>query len=654
MTLRRKINLLTILTVGLFLFSSTGWYLQYNKPLAAEVTYQPIDIKSVKSATDIIDSLHNQQVDTQFMGKDNLNGTISWGTSRLMLGYVYAYEATGDTKYLDWFDAIGNDVMAQRDDAVQRTSYDGIDPVWSIDSNATNSWVTLKDVNGADLIKLTSKDYNNNDQLMVAVYTDPGTNKQYMIVRTNPKRPLADRQYICYREITYPSSDPLRPAKNYVDLINRIWPFEIRTATGGSYGGRILAEEVVNPTYQGQTDDGLSWKIYGAPALWDLSEYMDPANKVDFSGLTAEEKMISTPPADGYQMTDRVSGNQISENCFSNDELSELPTGTVQTIDISTIPFYSFTPYIASQIHENGIIDLSFSDYARVVYAKNGPDSYKQKADSYLAKVKKNLDYYIGKDLWRQSADGSQGWFIVGPAPYHKMSENEIQANNRMALFLANYVNLYEITKDDQYKTMPEAFINFWKARAGIKDGGYIWCYSNRWDSENIDNCIKEDYSHAGLDFDFFLRAYNNQIGINQDDINKFLVTINTVAKTSDGYLTQYVDGTGNNHTWPLWLDLAQFDKGILQGEVDGLNKKIAGANTGAGGLGWGDIYWFGDTARWIKYYCDKGECVGGPTDGTTSNLPSAGTGLIILVVLSGVASVGLLIYLKRYRLKHH
>ena len=175
----------------------------------------------------------------------------------------------------------------------------------------------------------------------------------------------------------------------------------------------------------------------------------------------------------------------------------------------------------------------------------------------------------------------------MGDAPFHKLNSSEVVANNRQAIYLANYVNLFELTQDDQYKTMPEAFINFWKARADTQNGGYVWCYSNRWDSENLaNNCTKEDYSHAMLDFDFFLRAFNNQIGINQGDINKFLVTINTVAKTPDGYLTQFVDGTGNKHVWPFWLDLAQFDKGILQGEVDVQNRKIAEINAGAGAFG--------------------------------------------------------------------
>jgi hypothetical protein len=60
-----------------------------------------------------------------YKSSDNLNATLAWGESYIMMGYMAMYRATGDRMYLDRLCNHADAVLASRDDIAGVTEFDG-------------------------------------------------------------------------------------------------------------------------------------------------------------------------------------------------------------------------------------------------------------------------------------------------------------------------------------------------------------------------------------------------------------------------------------------------------------------------------------------------------------------------------------------------
>ncbi|MCB9779608.1 MAG: hypothetical protein H6742_13675 [Alphaproteobacteria bacterium] len=72
------------------------------------------------------DALDNVADGDWYAGSDNSRATLAWGQSYVMMSLAEAARGTGDRRYLDRLLRLGDDVLAQRDDARGVTDYRGV------------------------------------------------------------------------------------------------------------------------------------------------------------------------------------------------------------------------------------------------------------------------------------------------------------------------------------------------------------------------------------------------------------------------------------------------------------------------------------------------------------------------------------------------
>ncbi len=104
---------------------------------------------------------------------------------------------------------------------------------------------------------------------------------------------------------------------------------------------------------------------------------------------------------------------------------------------------------------------------------------------------------------------------------------------------------LGQLTGDSSYSDMATQLANFQLSYLTDNNGAYTWDYSP---PNGHNPGVIEDISHGAIDVDFAWLCYNNGITFTEDDLNKFIQTLQVCTETSGQLTTGYttnVDGTG-------------------------------------------------------------------------------------------------------------
>jgi hypothetical protein len=146
-----------------------------------------------KSPPGIYDQLHEILRTNQPEGPlDNLTGSIVWGSSYQLDSYVDMFQATGDAKYLEYFVALADRVLAARADKTGTLDYRGrLTYGWPSDGHYTLGKPTaLEDREGNPSLEVRTIARSHNNKLSLEIVTDE-TEGTFDILVTDARNPDA-------------------------------------------------------------------------------------------------------------------------------------------------------------------------------------------------------------------------------------------------------------------------------------------------------------------------------------------------------------------------------------------------------------------------------------------------------------------------------
>ncbi len=207
-----------------------------------------------------------------------------------------------------------------------------------------------------------------------------------------------------------------------------------------------------------------------------------------------------------------------------------------------------------------GVICLAPAEFVRTVRGvRKLRQAYGAKADEYLARITESFAAH-DRD-WREGPNPGEGYYVDPSIDSFPLPLNQQNALGSVC------VELYQITRDHQYKDRAAKLALFFKNRVRkTPDGAYEWFYRPPADATGGE-C--EDISHASINVDFATRCRWAHIVFNQKDMIAFSKTWTTKVRRGPGEFANTICGQGGPNTHMpqavgRWLDLCQFDKTIL------------------------------------------------------------------------------------------
>ncbi len=190
---------------------------------------------------------------------------------------------------------------------------------------------------------------------------------------------------------------------------------------------------------------------------------------------------------------------------------------------------------------------------------------YGEKADFYLSQVQKTIDSY--NDQW--ISEGDWGYYQY-PEGIHNLSFlpfNEQNAAGRVLILLT------KVTGKSEYSDKAERLArDFKKSLIYIEDkNAYKWIYSAPSPRE-LNPSGAEDISHASINIDFAVLAYNNGIVFDETDMERFSNTFTKLIYLGPEKFSTHVDGTRKGREFRnierhigKWLSLSQFNREVYE-----------------------------------------------------------------------------------------
>ena len=157
-------------------------------------------------------------------------------------------------------------------------------------------------------------------------------------------------------------------------------------------------------------------------------------------------------------------------------------------------------------------------------------ETYRPRAAALEADIIETLDFF--EPDYRTVAGGNEGYYLNSYAG-GELPFNLYNAAGR------TYIALWRATGEQRFADRAEALARHMKAELTAVDDRYVWRYATYTPAGSA-----EDFSHAGVNVNFMIDAYEAGIVFDDTDMQRLANTFRYVSRGTDGF-TVNIDGSG-------------------------------------------------------------------------------------------------------------
>lgn len=135
-------------------------------------------------------------------------------------------------------------------------------------------------------------------------------------------------------------------------------------------------------------------------------------------------------------------------------------------------------------------------------------------------------------------------------------------------------MNLYLMTAEQKYKVIIDDFLNKLKGNQKLYNSKTVLTtvkWKSDWDNKND---VFQDVSHGNAVTDVMIALYDNNLGVNKEEINSLIKLFTETVWKSKNSFAKYIDGTGKGSGWFTdgFIKLGRYDAN-LQKKIESHNK---------------------------------------------------------------------------------
>src|SRR5690606_28000461 len=215
----------------------------------------------------------------------------------------------------------------------------------------------------------------------------------------------------------------------------------------------------------------------------------------------------------------------------------------------------------------NGMIAEVFALYADIVLSNPilcADSSRKRMAENLYQSAQRLVDEFDSD--WKPVGDGKEFYFFT-PGAHHSLTIlpfNQGTILGRAMIRIQRVASKHDPLRATKYSDKIRKIVRYFEShlKKDPAQGTVLWGYAPGWPAE--------DFSHAAINADFMVLAYENGYGFDQRTLEMAANTYRRLTYQGNGEFAQYIDGRGSKSaaegalSCGRWLSLARYDRDVF------------------------------------------------------------------------------------------
>jgi hypothetical protein len=258
------------------------------------------------------------------------------------------------------------------------------------------------------------------------------------------------------------------------------------------------------------------------------------------------------------------------------------------------------------EVVTDGTITQAIMRFVDLVFSDRRFLAYRTKAKTYIPMVEETVRAHDSSFVFNRFPNMTGSYYypeIDGSGLYTAAIEFNQNATMGVTLLLLDKVKQGVPEYRQKAKAILQCFKNHVRTTS---NGAYDWAYNFQKPTAGDTKTGSEDFNHAHLDLSFLILAYNSGLDLSAQDMLRLAKTLIRNVYLGNGELAWSIDGKetrSEKNYWPIgfdWIDLAQFDRSVLDIAREVYNKHYHTPTWARPYLGWAEIL------RWTHKHSNR------------------------------------------------
>lgn len=205
--------------------------------------------------------------------------------------------------------------------------------------------------------------------------------------------------------------------------------------------------------------------------------------------------------------------------------------------------------------------------------------TFLDKANYYVERVAETIDAHDWE--WRNGPGSGEGYYRFPDDAPPPIYQGRNQPSNQQNALGRTLVAMHHCTGDPAYLDKAERLATLFVRSVDYQGDAFVWDYWNFLGDYGYDG-PGEDISHAGINVDFCVRAFEEGAVVDAGDLDALVATFTDLVTAGDGEVYRNVDGTGDigvpgyEEQVGRWLNLSFRDEvSAMYFTIQGVNEDI-------------------------------------------------------------------------------